>query len=68
MTAKLLRAAVDYAREKGATIVEGYPQDPKERTMVDAFAWTGFVSAFKKAGFREVARRSKARPIMRRIL
>ena len=68
LTAKLLRAAVDYAREKGAMIVEGYPQDPKKGTMVDAFAWTGFVSAFKKAGFKEVARRSKTRPIMRRIL
>ena len=57
LTAKLLRAAIDYAREKGAKIVEGYPQDPKKRTMVDTFAWTGFASAFKKAGFKEVARK-----------
>ena len=65
LTAKLLEAAVKYARKKGAKIIEGYPQDPKAGTMVDAFAWTGFASAFRKAGFKEVARRSAARPVMR---
>jgi GNAT superfamily N-acetyltransferase len=68
LTAKLLGAAVDYAREKGAKIIEGYPQDPKKGTLVDAFAWTGFASAFRRAGFREVARRSETRPVMRRML
>lgn len=66
LTAKLLEAAVKYARKQGARIVEGYPQDPQSGEMVDAFAWTGFASAFKKAGFKEVARGSVGRPIMRR--
>lgn len=66
LTAQLLRAAVEYAMKRGAKIVEGYPQDPKSGKMVDAFAWTGFASAFLKAGFEEVARRSAGRPIMRR--
>lgn len=65
VTSALLQGAVEYARKRGAKIVEGYPQDPKSGKMVDVFAWTGFVSAFKKAGFEEVARRSKTRPIMR---
>ena len=65
VTSQLLQGAVEYARKHGAQIVEGYPQDPKSATMVDVFAWTGFVSAFKKAGFKEVARRSTTRPIMR---
>lgn len=68
LTSKLLSAAVEYARKQGAKIVEGYPQDPTSGTTVDAFAWTGFASAFRKAGFREVARRSESRPIMRRTL
>ena len=65
LTTKLLVAAVEYARKRGATAVEGYPQDPKDTTVVEAFAWTGFASAFKKAGFKEVARRSPTRPVMR---
>jgi GNAT superfamily N-acetyltransferase len=65
LTSKLLAAAVEYARKQGARIIEGYPQDPKSGSVVDAFAWTGFASAFKKAGFKEVARRSATRPVMR---
>ena len=65
VTSQLLQGAVEYARNKGARIVEGYPQDPKSGKMADVFAWTGFASAFKKAGFVEVARRSKTRPVMR---
>lgn len=68
LTTKLLEAAVQYARKQGAKIVEGYPQDPRSGEMPDAFAWTGFVSAFRKAGFKEVARRSPGRPVMRRVV
>jgi GNAT superfamily N-acetyltransferase len=64
----LLRGAVDYARKHGASIVEGYPIAPKTNRMPDAFAWTGFEGTFRKAGFKEVARRSDTRPIMRRLL
>jgi GNAT superfamily N-acetyltransferase len=65
LTTALLKAAVAYAKKQGARIVEGYPQDPASGNMADAFAWTGFASAFRKAGFKEVARRSATRPIMR---
>jgi GNAT superfamily N-acetyltransferase len=68
LTAPLLDAAVKFAGRLGAKIVEGYPVDPRSGTMADPFAWTGFVSAFRKAGFEEVARRSPGRPIMRRFL
>jgi hypothetical protein len=33
--------------------------------MPVVFAWTGMASAFLAAGFKEVARRSEGRPIMR---
>lgn len=68
MTVALLKAAVDYARKRGAKIVEGYPMDPRSSTYPDVFAWTGFLSAFRKAGFREVARRSPGRPVVRKII
>jgi GNAT superfamily N-acetyltransferase len=60
----LLKAAVAYAKEHGAKIVEGYPVEPMETLSGDS-GYTGVVSAFRKAGFVEVLRRSEARPIMR---
>ena len=68
LTVELLRAAVDYAAKHGARIVEGYPVEPKKSVVPDVFAYTGFASAFTKAGFKEVARRSPTRPIMRYVL
>jgi GNAT superfamily N-acetyltransferase len=68
LTAPLLDAACKFAGRQGAKIVEGYPVDPRSGSTADAFAWTGLVSAFRKARFKEVARRSPGRPIMRRFL
>jgi hypothetical protein len=61
----LLQAAVKYAQERGAGIIEGYPIAPKTGKAPDAFVSTGLASAFLKAGFTEVARRSETRPVMR---
>lgn len=61
----LLKAAGDYARERGGGTLEGYPVEPTERQS-PAFVWTGLASAFEAAGFEEVERRSEKRPIMRR--
>jgi GNAT superfamily N-acetyltransferase len=61
----LIEAAVAHARSRGARIVEGYPVKPGG-PQADAFVWTGLASAFERAGFREAARRSPTRPIMRR--
>ena len=57
MTVKLLKACAKRGR-----VLEGRPV---ERAPAAAFAWTGFAGAFRKAGFVEVARRSRLRPIMR---
>jgi len=65
LSRELLKAAVDFARARGAKVVEGYPHDAK-KPAADVFVYTGLASAFRKAGFQEVARRSKSRPIMRR--
>jgi len=63
---ELLKAAGKYAKSKGAKILEGYPVEPKSDKDIPAvFAWTGIPKSFEQAGFREVARRSPTRPIMR---
>jgi len=64
LTVELLNAAVDYVREQGGKIVEGYPVETN-KDMPAPFIYTGTAAAFLKAGFVEVARRSEKRPIMR---
>ena len=65
VTVSLLQAAIDYAREHGAKIIEGYPVETGEGGSPDPFVYTGLVSAFSQVGFVEVIRRSPKRPIMR---
>ena len=65
VTVPLLQAAVKFAKSCGAKIVEGYPQDLGGSTLPAAFVWTGVLPTFAAAGFKEVARRSSKRPIMR---
>jgi GNAT superfamily N-acetyltransferase len=66
VSTELLRAASEYAKSQGADLVEGYPVEPKsEKDIPPAFAWTGIPKAFVRAGFKEVARRSPTRPVMR---
>ncbi|MGD0339026.1 MAG: GNAT family N-acetyltransferase [Bacteroidota bacterium] len=60
----LIKAALQFAKKKGAKIVEAYPIAPKKKTA-DVFVYTGLYSSFKKTGFVEIARRSETRPIMR---
>ena len=66
LPARLLEAAVRFAGSCGARIVEGYPIDTQGKRTGAAFLWHGTASSFLQAGFKEVARRSATRPIMRR--
>ena len=68
ITVKLLRAACDHVAAQGGRILEGYPVDPKGGRYAPAFAWHGLAAAFRAAGFKEVARRSPGRPVMRKAL
>lgn len=65
LSEKLLAAAVEYARARGAEVLEGYPVEPKQEKMPSVFAYTGLANTFRKLGFSEVQRRSETRPIMR---
>jgi GNAT superfamily N-acetyltransferase len=65
LSVQMLLGAVEYARRQGASVIEGYPVQPRSDRMPDTFAWTGTSAAYRTAGFVEVARRSETRPIMR---
>ena len=61
---RLLRAAVDYAREHGAEVVEAYPVEA-EGQLAGYSGYTGIASTLRRAGFVEVARASERQVIMR---
>jgi GNAT superfamily N-acetyltransferase len=67
----LLDAAVAYAAEHGATLLEAYPADTHGERIPSASAYRGTMSMFERAGFgvaatRRANRASPARPIVRR--
>ena len=65
---RLLKAAVEYVGEQGGRIVEGYAVEAKEVKIPDLFAYHGPASLYRSVGFKEVARRSKTRPMMRCLI
>jgi len=67
----LLDAAIAYARQHGATLLEAYPAETGGKRIPSASAFRGTVSMFERAGFEVVARRqfnktTPVRPIVRR--
>ncbi|MBU1707525.1 GNAT family N-acetyltransferase [bacterium] len=68
VSVKLLKAAIEYVRKQGGKIVEGYAIEPKKGSTPDVFAYHGLAAAYRKAGFKEVLRRSPTRPIMRYVI
>jgi GNAT superfamily N-acetyltransferase len=61
---KLIDAAVAYAQSQGARMLEAYPVEP-DGELTSYHGFTGIASAFAKAGFREVARTGRGRPVVR---
>jgi GNAT superfamily N-acetyltransferase len=69
----LLDAAIAYARQHGATLLEAYPAETGGKRIPSAAAYRGTVSMFERAGFEVVARRqfnktTPVRPIVRRLV
>ena len=65
----ILDATCKYAAAADYTVAEGYPVEPRDgRRAGPDTAMTGIASAFRDAGFEEVARPRSDRPIMRRDL
>jgi len=68
LSVALLDAAVEFVRQQGGRIVEGYPTLAKTAAASPTFAWTGVLEAFLKAGFQERPRWSESRPIVRHFV
>ena len=67
LSARLISAVCDYLADTADTrTVEAYPVEPAEgRKAGPDNAMTGIASAFRAAGFTEVARPRKDRPVLR---
>jgi len=63
----LIFAALKAAKRTGAAALEAYPIDTDVPNSTSN-TFTGTASTFRRAGFKEVARRAPARPIMRHDL
>ncbi len=60
-TSKLIAAAIEYARDRGAEIVEAYPVDPDS----PSYRFMGFIGTFEAMGFQEVGMVGIRRHMMR---
>ena len=65
LSRQLIEKIQELAREEGISILEAYPVETRGKKGADVFMYTGIASAFQQAGFREAARRSDKRPVMR---
>lgn len=66
LTRPLTAAAVEYARSRGAKVIEGYPMVPKPGQDVSwGEMYVGSRNTFVAAGFREVSRPTTRRVVMR---
>ncbi|MXY21279.1 MAG: GNAT family N-acetyltransferase [Dehalococcoidia bacterium] len=64
ITRRLISAAVEHARERGATVVEAYPVDHDS----PSYEFMGIVSSFEGLGFEKVGKAGSRRYVMRLFL
>jgi GNAT superfamily N-acetyltransferase len=70
MAVEFLRAAVQYAVEAGAEVVEGYPVEPERDAdgnwrPARSYRFMGYLSSYLKAGFKDVTPEGNRRKIVR---
>ena len=65
ISAALARAAIDFARERGARAVEGYPIVNEDKDVGAAELFVGSSTALADAGFVEITRPTPRRAVMR---
>ena len=61
MTTLLINAAIEYARNNGAEVVEAYPVDYDS----PSYSYMGRIGTFERLGFKEIAMAGIRRHIMR---
>jgi GNAT superfamily N-acetyltransferase len=65
LSEKLILGAIEYVKSKGGKIIEAYPSHIHKKNMSPVSTFTGISSILEKVGFKEVARPSKSKIIMR---
>jgi GNAT superfamily N-acetyltransferase len=68
LTERLIEAAIAYAKTQGAQTVEAYPLLSEITKLLPYERYMGIQSTFERVGFKEVARRTDRRPIMRYVI
>jgi len=68
LTERLIEAAIAYAREQGAHILEAYPLLNEITKLLPYERYMGIQSTFERVGFKEVARRTDRRLMMRYVI
>ena len=61
MTTQLINAAIDYAKDNGAKVIEAYPVDYDS----PSYSYMGRIGTFERLGFKEIAMAGTRRHIMR---
>ena len=61
MTTQLINAAIDYAKDNGAKVIEAYPVDYDS----PSYSYMGRIGTFERLGFEEIATAGTRRHIMR---
>ncbi|MGO2933432.1 GNAT family N-acetyltransferase [Microbacterium sp.] len=64
LNAALLDAAIAYARDSGARVIEGYPIDTAQTNVRVNDLFHGALSTFLAAGFREIRGPKPERPVV----
>jgi GNAT superfamily N-acetyltransferase len=64
MFQKMIAAAEEHAARHGATVLEGYPVDPKS----PSYRFGGFVPGFEQAGYTAVGRKGARRHVVRKVV
>lgn len=64
LSERLLGAAVDYARARGAVAIDACALEAEGKLTGD-HGFVGLAEVYRRAGFVEIARRSPRRPLMR---
>ena len=65
LTLKMIRGAIEYVRQRGGEIIEAYPTAVRSPNAPPVSIFMGIPEVYKQAGFREVARPSRSKRIMR---
>lgn len=67
-TGTLIKAAIEYVKERGGRVVEAYPSVPKSKRVPPVSSFMGFPEGFRELGFKVIAKPSPSKRVLRYII